>query len=103
VSPAATATADMSMSAVTAAVDHNAAASAAGAVPAEAAAVAEAAFIQTGAIPAVDVKAERNCVDEVQLISRIRRQAEWYRIGARCQRTAGGGGNACRRNDQSFA
>ena len=84
-SPAATATAtsaEMSMPAVTTAVDHNATASAAGSVPAEAAAVAEAAFIQTGTIPAVDVKAERNRVDEVQLISRIRGQAEWYRIGA---------------------
>ena len=84
------ATANAHPGTVAAAADHDAAAAAAAmAMPAEAAAHAVSALIHAGAIPAVDVEAERDRFGHVDLVDCAGGQSERHCVGARRRKCAG--------------
>src|SRR5450756_114181 len=74
------------------------------AVPAFAAAMAVSTFIHAGTVPAIDVEAECDLIDHVELVNHTGGQREWHRLSARCSQRAGNDNHQPGRSgDQEFA
>jgi hypothetical protein len=61
-------------------------------------------FIHAGTVPAIDVEAECDLIDHVELVNHTGGQREWHRLSARCSQRAGHDNHQPGRGgDQEFA